>query len=430
MKKLTIATIFVTSLLSTGVYSSGFQVSFQSVSSFSRGAGGAGVAGDDLADIFYNPAGIRLYKDSEFQFFLSRLHIESNFTNTTSSQTIGGVTQPSVGASQGLDFDTSSGGLQYVHKTNGSSPWTFGASIAPAFGNENKYDTNWIGRRHALVSDLEVFDYNAIVGYEVNEKLSLGAGISFQTSEATLSQATFTGTSAEPTSTLKGDDTGFGFNLGAMYEHGRNRFGISYRSYVKHTLDGRLTGPFGPGLSSASVPASADITFPETIYLSGRFPLTSDDKWVLSWTSRWTRWSRNQEINIVGADGNQLSSISQNWNDVWLHGLGLEYKMTERLKLRTGLTIDSTPIPSPEFRTPRQPEGDRVWISVGASYAKKNWVIDVGYQHAEIDDASINRTIPLLPSQGAPANVFGDTLTGEYTDAKVDVIAFQFRYKF
>lgn len=410
------------------VWASGFQTTFHSVSSFSRGLGGAGVSGDDLADIYYNPAAASLYEGTGFQIYAGSGNVENTFNNLGSTQTLAGSRLPNVGLAQGLDEDFPGASFQFTKKLDSGAlkGWTAGLALGNAFGNQTEYPVNWVGRRHAVDSQLTVLDFNPVLSYQVSPTVTIGGGLSIQRSDATLSQATFTGTPVEPVSTLEGSDTAIGFDIGATISAGKNRFGLSYRSQVEHTLEGTLTAPNPANLSLQSLPAQAEITFPETVYISGVFPVS--EKTTLSWTSRWTRWSRNQEIRITDPSGLQtFSLIPQNWGNTWLHGVGVDHRVNSVWKFRLGLMVDSTPIPSPELRTPRQPEGDRFWIGVGASANTRYGVFDFGYLRGDVDDVLINNTIPLAASSGLPASVFGDTLRGEYVDTSVNFVGIQFR---
>ena len=57
----------------------------------------------------------------------------------------------------------------------------------------------------------------------------------------------------------------------------------------------------------------------------------------------------------------------QFYRDTYSMALGAEYDVDDRLTLRAGTMFDESPI-TDEYRTTRVPDGDRTWLSVGASY--------------------------------------------------------------
>ena len=62
------------------------------------------------------------------------------------------------------------------------------------FGLSTKYDSTWVGRYHAVKSDLFTIDINPSMAYRVTEKFSVGAGINAQYLKAELSNAIDFGT--------------------------------------------------------------------------------------------------------------------------------------------------------------------------------------------------------------------------------------------
>lgn len=109
------------SLSSTNILAAGFQTSFHSATSLSRGLGGAGVQGDDMADIYYNPAGTTLYSNGQKQGYLMVGDFSNRFTNTGSTQTLNGITLPGTGQSGGIDESVVGMSYQYTAPSNSNS---------------------------------------------------------------------------------------------------------------------------------------------------------------------------------------------------------------------------------------------------------------------------------------------------------------------
>ena len=126
-----------------------------------------------------------------------------------------------------------------------------GVGVNVPFGVATDYRDDWIGRYHALHSNVLAVNVNPAVAWEVVEGLSLAAGLQIQYFEARLTNAIDFGsigqavgvggvpTQQDGIGRAKGDDLGYGFNLGILFEPWQGtRFGAAYRSAVHHTLRG------------------------------------------------------------------------------------------------------------------------------------------------------------------------------------------------
>ena len=102
------------------------------------------------------------------------------------------------------------------------------------------------------------------------------------------------------------------------------------------------------------------------------------------------------------------------------YSAGATYKHNSRLTFRAGAAFDETPISSAIDRTPDLPDEDRIWLSVGMTYAPTDhWRFDAGYVHLLIDDAQIRNTEVST----------GHTLIGEI-ESDVDLFSAQVVYQF
>jgi long-chain fatty acid transport protein len=69
-----------------------------------------------------------------------------------------------------------------------------GIGATVPFGLITDYDSDWVGRYHALRSIVRTIDLNPSVSFRINDHVSVGAGMSAQYASVSLSQAVFTGT--------------------------------------------------------------------------------------------------------------------------------------------------------------------------------------------------------------------------------------------
>lgn len=88
-------------------------------------------------------------------------------------------------------------------------------------------------------------------------------------------------------------------------------------------------------------------------------------------------------------DGRAPSVTQERWRDSWSVSLGAEYRVTEALAVRTGIAWDQTPVPG-ATRTPRIPDSDRYWLSVGATWQPtRNLTLAAAYTHILADQGRV-----------------------------------------
>jgi len=99
--------------------------------------------------------------------------------------------------------------------------------IDAPFGLTTEYDDNWVGRYHALLSEIETININPGLGYKLSERVSIGGGINVQMVDARLTNAVDFGVilgGAELSQTLDGEsdlDAGTSsveFNVGGLVQ--------------------------------------------------------------------------------------------------------------------------------------------------------------------------------------------------------------------
>ena len=405
-------------------HAAGFALSEQSGSGLGNAFAGAAASAEDASTIFFNPAGMTYIQGRQVAGALHAIKPSAHFDNQGSvpaSNTVPGPATFTYNGGEGGDL----GDLAFVpniyYKQDLTDTVKFGLGIGAPFGLKTEYNSDWIGRFQGIKSELKTININPSLAVKVNDRLSLGAGISAMWARAELTSAVNYITQ-EGRSRVKGDDWGFGFNLGAIYQISDDtRLGIAYRSKVEQHLKGdadfSVSNPLTPDGK-----IKADVTLPETLSLSTFSQL--NDTWALLADVTWTRWSQFQELAIYRASGALLTSTTENWDNTMRYSLGLNYQYSNTLKLRTGIAFDEEAI-SNNYRTVRIPGNDRTWLSLGATWqATPQTRLDVGYAHLFIRDANISddqtATTP-TPSKG--------NIVGEYK-GHVDILSIQFTHNF
>jgi long-chain fatty acid transport protein len=416
---------------SSTVYASGFAIIEQSVTGLGSAFAGAAASAEDASTVYYNPAGMMLLEGQQVKAGVNMVAPSTEFNIKSADASLG--TNESGNAAVTAYVPN----LYYTNKLN--DKWAVGFGITAPFGMTVEYDEDWVGRYDAVTSDVLTININPAVAYRVNDKLSVGAGVSAQYIDATLSSMVDAGSKiAESLASNtdydilvenSGDDWGYGFNLGLIYEITKStRIGLNYRSEYKHTLEGTVECDIPETISGNAALADAfatafatqgiiaDITLPAAASLSVYHQLT--DKLALLADISWTQWSSFEELtisfeNYIGTEDNTESTTVENWDDSWRYSIGAIYQYSDALTLRTGLAFDETPI-SDDYRTPRIPGADRYWLTFGLSYNITNAIsVDAAYAHIFVDDASMD---------------LGD-VTGSY-EASIDIASIQLSYNF
>lgn len=286
--------------------------------------------------------------------------------------------------------------------------------------------------------------------------------------------------------TIEGFGYGFGWNAGYMYRFNddRTRFGLTYRSLIRQTVkadvDWDFTGISGtiPDITGVEegnplsllgalagrielreftedyirpdTDARLKIVTPESVGLSLFHQAT--DRLALMGTLTWTRASRTQALRaefedrqgpngtIEQGDG----AVKVRFRDPLKGAVGMNYRWSDKLTLRTGLGYEQTPLPGPEARHATIPDADRYVFSLGANVVvRKNLDIDLAYSHVMLEDAKANyhddcHPSGYIPSQHTDADIApgnectgnGGTFRGTFKDTYLNSVGIQMNQRF
>jgi len=395
-------------------FGAGFQLKEQSAEGQGNAFAGSTAKAYDLSTIFFNPAGMTRLSGHQAGVVVSYISPRAEFT-ASGSPTIGGGAPLSGSRTDQAGEDAVVPAFYAFWDYN--PDLKFGLAVNTPWGLMTEYSDQWVGRYHAIKSDLKTVNVAPSVAYQINEQLSVGAGIQIQYADAELTNAVpvtlIVGVpSADGKATLKGDDWGFGANVGLLYEFSpQTRVGLNYRSRVSHEIKGDIDFSGVPVSDArfADTGAKADLITPDIVSVGMYHEISP--QWAVMADVSWTNWSTFDELRVKRANGADDIVTQENWDDSWFFAVGATYRPSESWALRTGIAYDKSPVPD-EFRTPRIPDEDRYWISFGASYSfAQRFVFDIGYTHIFVDDASLNLTSPTAGN-----------VSGSYENS-VDIIA-------
>ena len=459
---------------------------FGTQSSSNEGVANSGAADVfDASTIFYNPAGLSFLPDGKHLSAVGTLvMLKGSFQNRGSS--ISGPGAENFATGQTPQASTGNGGAgtfvgnqfvpDFYYAQRLSAMTSFGLGVFVPFGSKVDYGPNWAGRYNIVSSELKTVAINPELSWKLNDALAFGAGVSAQWISGTLSRRVnmgeagigaldqavksgyitdanqiaaananmmkmFGNSANDGDVTINGEDVGFGFNFGGMWQIARGtRMGLAYRSAIHHRLQGTANwsvpnegAAVQQGLTSAGVnagtagavgqgaqsqlnstyvnsAASLRVVTPESASINIASQITS--RWTLLADITRTGHSRFDELRVQFASSVQDSVTVENWHDTTRYSIGSTYKLNDSWLLRAGTAIDQTPISSPNNRTPAIPDNTRIWYSMGFNYDINRWSdLDFAFTYVHILNSSINNTDN---GGGQPCACSYATLVGNY----------------
>lgn len=435
----------------TDVLAAGFAINENSAKQLGLAFAGGSAIADDGSTIWSNPAG--MYRVGE------TLQVTGSYVNPRFDFiSDGSVQHTPVGNLPLLPTSSEAGGggtsavvpaFFYIRPL--SDRWFLGIGLNAPFGLTTEYEANWIGRYHAVKSEIVTINLNPSIAYRLNDQFAVGAGINVNYFDAELTNAVdfaaVCGSVVDalcPNGSVPGqgefdgfvkntaDDTSIGFNVGIMWFPSEvTRVGLAYRSEIKHSLSGTVDfsepsslggfaalGPLGQALGAtfADGANSSRVILPDSASLSLFHQLSG--KMALVGDVTWTDWADIPELRITFE--NALTPVGVeplNWHESWRAAAGIILTLNDRWTVRAGYAYDESPVPSSADSTPRLPDNDRQWLAFGVSHRFSGAVtMDLGYAHLFVRDSTISRL-----------EATGGVLNGTYS-SDADILSLQFNY--
>jgi long-chain fatty acid transport protein len=401
-------------------------------STYGQGTSFAGVAaGGSVSSMFWNPATM-----TQFRGIVSENGV--TFLKSTAQQLPQVGTFPALLPLGGVSNSAEMAFVPNGYTSYQMSPnlW-LGLSINAPFGLSVSFPELWAGRNYSGDSFLKTYNVTPSVAYRINDWISIGAGVQIQYAKVSFVSGLPTGLFQDLT--LKGSGYGFGATAGVtITPTPTTQIGIGWRSAINQDIHGTMLLPAGALFNvPSSTPGSVEATLklPDIVSLGIRQQLSP--QWTVMGTVEWSNWSRIGTANI-----NQLSGapalvatnafrIPFEYDDGWFFSAGAEYRWNERLTIRGGVGYEISPI-TDQVRTPRLPDNDRFWASVGLSWNIAPFMrFDLAYTHLWIKDPSINitaasgnpsfSTIPYVGAVEAQSDIISGSFVVRFDDLEPSV---------
>lgn len=416
----------------TTANAAGFALIEQSVPDMGTAYAGAAASANSVGTLYFNPAGMTRLPGTQAGAAVHLIEPDTEFNNKGSSY-LGGATI--AGGDGGDAGDLAAVPHFYLTHQVNDKTW-LGLAVNAPFGLTTEYSKDWVGRYHAIKSEVKTVNINPSIGYKVNDQLSVALGVSAMYLDGEFTNAVdfgligtgnpaFAGT-ADGKSKITGDDWGFGVNVGVLLEPSPGtRIGLHYRSEVEQKLEGdvefdRVPAPLQGVFTKADVKAEVDL--PAMFSISGFHQLNTE--WAIVGDYTWTGWSSIPELRFDFANTLPDGVTTFDWKDTSRVALGTIYTPgNSDWTYRAGVAYDESPIKDAASRSARLPDTDRIWLTVGAGFnPSEDLRIDFGYAHLFMNDAKISKT-----ATGEDAT--RGALNGSY-EASVDILSVEAQYTF
>ncbi|MFC1542233.1 OmpP1/FadL family transporter, partial [Candidatus Latescibacterota bacterium] len=306
-----------------------------------------------------------------------------------------------------------------------------GLGVNAPFGLGTEWNSEWDGRYASTFAEIQSIFITPTISYQATDMVSIGAGISYVTSSATIEKMIDTGsglfgasglnpalvslmanTDNDTEFSLEGDGTGIGYNLGVIIRPIENyQFGISYRGALDIEYDGKakfnhqaqnnidsindaLLDAGADAATAAGTAAALNTGVTATMPASQTGTATLSLPWQLNIGVLRTvneQWDVSAEVNVVGWSVYEdltidfdddlpydKSTMEKNWENSYVYRLGTSYDVNENFTARGGLMFDFNPVPGSTFDG-QLPDSDRYALSVGAGYKLGVLRLDASY---------------------------------------------------
>lgn len=402
----------------------GFALREQSASG--QGASFAGVAaGGALSSMYWNPSVMTQFSGKTIEGDASMIFPNASHSYTGSS--LGTAIPALYATTPGNSGLPATVPATYSSLQINDSLWV-GMSVNAPFGLGVGFPTTWAGAGYGQDASLQSYNFAPSVAYKINDWISVSVGAQVQ--YMTVNYKTLT--TAFPTGfgLIGGSGFSYGYTAGVtLTPTPTTTLGIGYRSALNQKINGTLQlSSAVPGSTPGSVSTTLNLPDMLTVGLRQRI----GDRFTALAGFEWTNWSRIGTSTIQTPTGATATIggtgilLPFQYSDGYMYSLGGEYMIDPVWTVRAGIAYEKSPI-TDAVRTPRLPDDDRMWYSVGASYKPEMFrgvTFDIGYSYIDVKNAPIN----IGPGSGNPWTNSTGTYIGS-VDSHIHILSFGLRYQ-
>ncbi len=354
------------------------------------GLAGNFATGDNAATAYYNPAAMTRLDRREFIIDSTFAYTKSKFDVNDKTTVPGGNSDTNEGLVMIPSFYFATPAFHERLRLGGS------LNIPSGIGAD--YGKKWSGRYIATESSLFYIAINGAVAVRVSDWLSLGGSLEilYTKSENRSRINNLADNRSDGSVKLETSGIGVGGGVSVLLTLSESfRVGVSYRPKTETDVDGvpELEN-IGPGLTAALVAndlfnkkIEIGMNSPQRVSLGiaaepiPRLSIAVDFSWI----------DMEQFGNVDVTVSDSSVSVDGQWQDTYLVGISLGWKLTDELQALVGFSYLSPPI-SDSKRNFALPVGRIYVVGAGLRYKYRDWVefhgainyFDMG--NAKIDD--------------------------------------------
>lgn len=365
MKKILLSILLASPML---IFAQGSQVNTQGIKALGMAGAGSALFIDETS-IFYNPGALAKMNGNSISAGLSAIMYRSAFREQNSYQqynTKFAISPPfSVFATFGPK----------------DSWWKAGIGVYTPFGGGVDWGQEWPGKFELNHLSMRAIYIQPTLSFKLTDNFSLGGGFVYNIGMVDLSRSlpVFDSNGNPGRAELSGTGNGTGYNIGFHYNlEDQFALSVSYRSKVKTKLkdgDAEFTVPSALAASFPNTTFDAELPLPSSLNIGLTFPLSDKVDFVADGTiiyydiykSLTFNYKHNTD-NIIGDDALEDTYQPKNYKNAFSGKIGVNYKTSDKLELRTGVGYVVTPVQS-KFVYAETPDNNRVMGSLGFTYA-------------------------------------------------------------
>lgn len=340
----------------------------------------------DAAILFYNPGGASFLQKSELIIGATPTFGRGKFLDANTNATAETTSPTSFPFAVYGVF-----GLKKVEKLK------FGLAVYTPFGSTIEWEAGWTGRFALTRLELRSIFVQPTVSYKLTDKIGFGAGFIYSTGKVNL-QKDIPVLGADGNyghAELNGAASGFGFNAGLYFKPTEKlSLGLSYRSQVTMKVDNgeatftvpsALAGNFPSGKFSSQLPLPQVLTLGSAYKINEKLDLALDVNFV-GWKA-YDTLAFDYEKNTPSLVD---TKSARNYRNTFALRLGGQYKITDHLITRLGVSYGITPVKD-GYVTPETPDANRISYTVGLGYQLgEHFMIDASFLFTALDRTDTN----------------------------------------
>ncbi len=395
-------------LLSMPVWAAGsgaYRIEVPDAGAMGKGGAFAGEANTPAA-VFYNPAGMTQIEKDSFSLGVSVIQPKISYS-------------PETGDEIQLKANTFYVPNFYYVTDLGLERFAFGVGATSAWGLATEWAPDVaVVRYNATRTEMISKDYMLTTAYKVTDQFSLGLGLDIDDSQVDKQKKIIQIGEGDANFRLKGDNTALGYRVAAHYKfNDKHQFGFLYRSPIEHKYHGKVylddlgTVPQAALLGFSYQQVFGGPSFQTEVVAKSTLPQSAvfgysfkpNKKWTFNADVEWMDWGtiKKEEVGYPYAAPNAIADAilntgnptNRDWRDAFSFGLGLQYSISERLRVRGGYYFHQTPV-SPATQDAAMPDADSHSLTTGLGYdVTKDFTIDFAWSVMLYKDRKIENEV-------------------------------------